>query len=200
MYTFTIPENKDHATEGRLSAYVCFDSKKYSDKVQAHKSIIDGLMKAAGKIDAKGPVAEFRKLAGKAQAFLCESRRTEGKSLVKPKSASFEENRAGLFVMLESKRVKWEAMMTAYDEGRLPSNASTARRARAGVSTRRTRTRRRAGNSCGSSISPSYANSQLSSESGLRRTVTVEGAVSSLDCVQVREYHGIRYVTEIDRR
>ena len=37
-------------------------------------------------------------------------------------------------------------------------------------------------------------------EADLGRTVTVEGAISSLDCVQVREYHGTRYVTEIDKR
>ena len=37
-------------------------------------------------------------------------------------------------------------------------------------------------------------------EAGPDRPVTAEEAVSALDCIRVREYKGVRYVTEADRR
>ncbi len=201
-YTFTIPEDEDHATEGKLTAYVCFDSKKYSDEVQAHKTMINDLMKAADKIDSKNPVAEFRKLAGKAvKHFDVEADGRKVKVTVRPKSASFEENRAGLFVMLTSEGVGWEAMMTAYDARRLTEQGFDRKKgeSRRFYTSDKDAMRGREFLRFLDLILICELSAELR-EADLGRTVTVEGAISSLDCVQVREYHGTRYVTEIDRR
>ena len=201
-YTFIIPEDEGHATEGRLTAYVCFDSKKYSDEVQAHKSMIDGLMKVAEKIDSKDPEAEFRRLAGKAiRHFDVETEGRKVKVSVKPKSASFEENRAGLFVMLTSEGVEWDAMMTAYDARRLTEQGFDRKKGesrRFGTSDKEAM-RGREFLRFLDLILVCELSAELR-EAKLERKVTVEGAISSLDCVQVREYRGTRYVTEIDRR
>ena len=37
-------------------------------------------------------------------------------------------------------------------------------------------------------------------EAGEASGLTVEGVISSLDCIQVREYHGASYISEIDKR
>lgn len=201
-YTFIIPEDEDHATEGKLTAYVCFDSKKYSDDVQAHKSMIDGLMKAAEKIDSKDPEAEFRRLAGKAvRHFDVEVEGRKVKVSVKPKSASFEENRAGLFVMLTSEGVEWDAMMTAYDARRLTEQGFDRKKgeSRRFCTSDKEAMRGREFLRFLDLILVCELSVELR-EAKLERKVTVEGAISSLDCVQVREYHGTRYVTEIDRR
>ena len=201
-YTFAIPEDENHATEGRLTAYVCFDSKKYSDEVQAHKSMIDGLMKAAEKIDSKDPEAEFRRLAGKAiRHFDVEAEGRKVKVSVKPKSASFEENRAGLFVMLTSEGVGWEAMMTAYDARRLTEQGFDRKKgeSRRFCTSDKEAMRGREFLRFLDLILVCELSAELR-EAKLERKITVEGAVSSLDCVQVREYRGTRYVTEIDRR
>lgn len=201
-YTFAIPEDENHATEGRLTAYVCFDSKKYSDEVQAHKSMIDGLMKAAEKIDSKDPEAEFRRLAGKViRHFDVEAEGRKVKVSVKPKSASFEENRAGLFVMLTSEGVGWEAMMTAYDARRLTEQGFDRKKgeSRRFCTSDKEAMRGREFLRFLDLILVCELSAELR-EAKLERKITVEGAVSSLDCVQVREYRGTRYVTEIDRR
>jgi len=201
-YTFIIPEDEGHATEGRLTAYVCFDSKKYSDEVQAHKSMIDGLMKAAEKIDSKDPEAEFRRLAGKAiRHFDVEAEGRKVKVSVKPKSASFEENRAGLFVMLTSEGVTWEAMMIAYDARRLTEQGFDRKKgeSRRFCTSDKEAMRGREFLRFLDLILVCELSAELR-EAKLERKVTVEGAISSLDCVQVREYRGTRYVTEIDRR
>ena len=201
-YTFAIPEDENHATEGRLTAYVCFDSKKYSDEVQAHKSMIDGLMKAAEKIDSKDPEAEFRRLAGKAiRHFDVEAEGRKVKVSVKPKSASFEENRAGLFVMLTSEGVGWEAMMTAYDARRLTEQGFDRKKgeSRRFCTSDKEAMRGREFLRFLDLILVCELSAELR-EAKLERKITVEGAVSSLDCVQVREYRGTRYVTEIDRK
>ena len=181
---------------------MCFDSKKYSDEVQAHKSMIDGLMKAAEKIDSKDPEAEFRRLAGKAiRHFDVEAEGRKVKVSVKPKSASFEENRAGLFVMLTSEGVTWVAMMTAYDARRLTEQGFDRKKGesrRFGTSDKEAM-RGREFLRFLDLILVCELSAELR-EAKLERKVTVEGAISSLDCVQVREYRGTRYVTEIDRR
>ena len=64
-YTFTLFGDENHSEKEKVTAYVCFDTKKYSDEVQNHKAMISSLKAAAEKIDAKDPVAEFRRKAAR---------------------------------------------------------------------------------------------------------------------------------------
>lgn len=123
-YSFTVSGDSGHASMGKLNAYVCFDSKKYSDEVQNHKIMLDDLKRKASEIDCKDPVGRFRKLAGKAIKHF--DVKADGKKVIvteKQKSISFAENRAGVFVMLSSEDLDWRAAMTAYDARRLTEQA-----------------------------------------------------------------------------
>lgn len=201
-YGFTVLGDEGHAEEGKLTAYVCFDSKKYSDEVQSHKKMVHDLMEFAKTIDAKDPVAEFRKEAGKAfRHFNVEADGRKVKVALKPKSASFEENRAGLFVMLVSEGIEWDAMMTAYDARRLVEQ---------GYDTQKTRNRRYLVSDKDTMEGREFLNFLVMTlrceiaaeirEAGETSNLTVEGVISSLDCIQVREYHGASYISEIDKR
>ena len=123
-YSFTVSGDAGHGEEGMVNAYVCFDSKKYSDEVQSHKLMLDGLKKKAAEIECKDPVARFKKIAGKAaKHFDIEA---DGRKVIvreKQNSISFAENRAGLFVMLSSQDLDWATVMTAYDARRLTEQA-----------------------------------------------------------------------------
>jgi len=111
---------KSHASEGKLTANVCFDSKKYSDEVQSHKKMVHDLMEFAKTINDKDPVAEFKKKACKAvKHFNVEVDGRKVKVTQRPKSASYEQNRAGLFAILTSENIEWNAMMAAYNARRL---------------------------------------------------------------------------------
>ena len=65
-YMFTTDEDDDHGSEGMFTAYVCYDSKKFSDEMQSHKKMINDLLNIAKGIDAKDPVKAFKSKAGKA--------------------------------------------------------------------------------------------------------------------------------------
>ncbi len=201
-YSFTLPGDEGHASEGKLRAYVCFDSKKYSDEVQSHKKMVYELMEFAESIDAKDPVAEFRKKAG--NAFRYFSVEPDGRKVEvtqRPKSASFEQNRAGLFVMLASEGIGWDVMMTAYDARRLTEQGYDRQKGK----NRRCRTfdkETMKGRffleflvmTLGCEIAAEIR------EAGAAGDLTVDGVIASLDCIQVREYHGARCISEIDKR
>ena len=123
-YSFTAPGDEEHGSEGLLNAYVCFDSKKFSDEVQNHKMMLDNIKRKAAEIECRDPVGRFRKIAGKAAKHF--DVRAEGNKVVvteKQNSLSFVENRAGVFVMLSSKDLDWRTVMTAYDARRLTEQA-----------------------------------------------------------------------------
>ena len=123
-YSFTVSGDAGHASMGKLNAYVCFDSKKYSDEVQNHKIMLDDLKRKASQIECKDPVGRFRKLAGKAIKHF--DVKADGKKVIvteKQNSISFAENRAGVFVMLSSEDLDWMTVMTAYDARRLTEQA-----------------------------------------------------------------------------
>ena len=123
-FSFTENGSEDHAKDGRLKAFVCFDSKKYSDEVQNHHLMLQSLTARAETIDSPDPVKVFRKMAGKAVKYFDVAADGRGVRLtVRNNSKSFLENRAGLFVMLTSPDVSWEAMMAAYDARRLVEQA-----------------------------------------------------------------------------
>ena len=201
-YGFTVPGDEGHAKEGKLTAYVCFDSKKYSDEVQSHKKMVHDLMEFAKTIDAKDPVAEFRKKAGKAvRHFNVEADGRKAIVTQRPKSASFEQNRAGLFVMLASEGIGWDAMMTAYDARRLVEQGYDRRKSkdrRFRTSDKETMKGREFLNFLDMTLRCEIA-AEIR-EAGETSNLTVEGVISSLDCIQVREYHGASYISEIDKR
>jgi len=123
-YSFSIPEWDGHGSHGKLKAFVIFDSEKYSDEVQSHLLMIDSLKEKASQIDAKDPVNEFRKIAGKAvNHFTVEQNGRNVTVTEKQNSLSFAENRAGMFVMLASPEISWDVMMSAYDARRLTEQA-----------------------------------------------------------------------------
>jgi len=123
-YSFTSAGDEHHSECGELNAYVCFDSKKYSDEVQSHLLMVRSLKEKAAKIDSPDPVRAFRIMAGKAVKHfdvIADGRRAVVTE--KQNSLTFVDNRAGLFVMLTSPGVSWETMMTAYDARRLTEQA-----------------------------------------------------------------------------
>ena len=123
-YSFTVSGDAGHGTEGKLNAYVCFDSKKYSDEVQNHKMMLDDLKRKASEIECRDPVERFRKLAGKAVRHF--DVKADGRKVIvteKQNSISFAENRAGVFVMISSEDLDWRTVMTAYDARRLTEQA-----------------------------------------------------------------------------
>lgn len=201
-YRFTSEGEEDHGKEGVVTAYVCFDSKKYSDEMQNHLSMVNSLLEATERIDAKDPVAAFRKKAGKAfRHFTAEADGRKVRVSVKKNSAAFEENRAGLFVMLASGGTDWETVMSAYDARRLTEQGFDRRKGES----RRFNTSDRDAMKGREFLRflDLVLKCEISAEireAGPDRPVTAEEAVSALDCIQVREYKGIRYVTEADRR
>ena len=123
-YSFTVSGDAGHGSVGMLNAYVCFDSKKFSDEVQNHKMMLNDLKRKAAEIDCKDPVAKFKKIAGKAIRHF-DVQANGRKVIVKEKqnSITFAENRAGVFVMLSSQDLDWTTVMTAYDARRLTEQA-----------------------------------------------------------------------------
>lgn len=123
-YSFTVSGDAGHGKSGMLNAYVCFDSKKFSDEVQSHKMMLDDLKRKAAEIECKDPVAKFKKMAGRAIRHF--DVQADGRKVVvreKQNSISFAENRAGVFVMLSSSDLDWPTVMTAYDARRLTEQA-----------------------------------------------------------------------------
>lgn len=123
-YDFTYVQDEGHASEGVMTAYVCYDSKKYSDEVQSRELLIDYLAEYAENMDEADPLNAFRKRAGRAIKYF--DIRQEGRKViltVKKNARSFSDNRAGMFVMLCSRDVSWELMMASYDARRLTEQA-----------------------------------------------------------------------------
>jgi hypothetical protein len=123
-YSFTVSGDAGHGGSDKLNAYVCFDSKKFSDELQNHKMMLDSLKRKAAEIDCSDPVGRFKKLAGKAVKHF--DVKADGRKVVvteKQNSITFAENRAGVFVMLSSKDLDWQTVMTAYDARRLTEQA-----------------------------------------------------------------------------
>jgi len=123
-YSFTVSGEAGHGSEGKVNAYVCFDSKKFSDEVQNHKMMLNDLKKKASEIDCKDPAAKFKKIAGKAIRHF--DVQADGRKVIvseKQNSITFAENRAGVFVMLSSEDLDWSTVMTAYDARRLTEQA-----------------------------------------------------------------------------
>ena len=137
-YDLTAAGDEDHGSSGLFTAYVCYDSKKYSDEVQDRELLIDSLQEFARNMDEANPVRAFKKRAGKAARFFDIAADGRKVSLVEKKNArAFSDNRAGMFVMLCSRDVSWELMMAAYDARRLTEQAfdtekSSDRRLRTG--------------------------------------------------------------------
>ncbi len=120
LYRLTQEGDPEHKTEGKLKAFVVFDSKKYSDEVQNYELMMMDLLKRAKNIDSPRPVEVFKAMAG--NAFRYFDVRADGRKVVverKKKSAAYKENRAGMFIMLASEGMEWGNMMTAYDSRRL---------------------------------------------------------------------------------
>ena len=123
-YDMTVSTDDGHASAGRMKAFVCYDSKKYSDEVQGRILTVDSLMEYARTMDEANPVKAFRKRAGKAARFF--DIQADGRKVLlteRKNARTFNDNRAGMFVMLCSENIGWDLMMAAYDARRLTEQA-----------------------------------------------------------------------------
>ena len=123
-YDMTVSSDDGHASAGRMKAFVCYDTKKYSDEVQSRILLVDSLMEYARTMDEADPVKAFKKRAGKAAKYF--DIRAEGRKVIlteKKNARAFNDNRAGMFVMLCSENIDWGLMMAAYDARRLTEQA-----------------------------------------------------------------------------
>jgi len=117
------PMNR-HGESLRMKAFVCYDSKKYSDEVQGRILLVDSLMEYARTMDEANPVKAFRKRAGKAAKYFDIQANGRKVTLTEKRNArTFNDNRAGMFVMLCSENIDWGLMMAAYDARRLTEQA-----------------------------------------------------------------------------
>ncbi len=104
----------------RIKAYVCFDTEKQSNEIQNLRLMIDSISRRLEAIDDPDPMGRFFEIAGKAvNYFEAEAVDRSLSFRVRNNAVSFSENKAGMFVMLSSKGVQWEAMMSGYDARRL---------------------------------------------------------------------------------
>ena len=68
-YEMTVADEEGHGLSGLLTAYICYDSKKYSDEVHDRELLIESLQEFARNMDDADPVKAFMKLAGKAAKY-----------------------------------------------------------------------------------------------------------------------------------
>ena len=164
--------------------------------------MINDLLKVANGIDVKDPVKVFRTKAGKAaKHFVFEADGRRLRISVKQNSESFETNRAGLFVMLSSKDLDWHTVMRAYDARRLTEQ----------VFDRKNGESKRFYTSDKATMKGRefllfldlMLRCEMSAEireAKLEKPMSVESAISMVDCVQAREYRSVRTIREIDRK
>ena len=200
-YDFTTDQDEGHGSAGAMTAYVCYDSKKYSDEVQSRELLIDSLMEYARNMDEANPVKAFKKRAGKAVKFFEITRDGRKVILTRKKNAqSFNDNRAGMFVMLCSQDVSWELMMAAYDARRLTEQA---------FDTEKERDRRlRTGDHItleGRYLIQFVAQILLAEiratlrEKDSDSKYTIEGILATLSTLNVLEYDGQRGLSEVTK-
>lgn len=204
-YSFSIKENEsddDFGPEGKLTAYVCYDSKKYSDEVQNHKRMINDLKKFASEIDSPNPDKVFKKKAGKAAKHF-EMTVNGRKITVKEKknSRSYLENRAGTFIMLTSEGIEWDTMMQMYDARGLTEQAYDKQKG----------TRKRFGTSDKDRMEGmeflrfldlilKCEISALLRECKDKHSLSVESVIAMSSCIQAKEFQGVYALNEIDKK
>ena len=114
---YGIVDGRDAPSDSEfVDVFVCFDTEKYSDETQSLRVMIDEISRKLDGIDAKNPIEEFKRIAGKAIRYF--EAEADGRHLryrVKNNAVSFSENRAGMFVMLATPGIGWESMMSIYD-------------------------------------------------------------------------------------
>jgi len=123
-YTYVLPEDPLCGGAEKVRAFVCYDSKKQSDEEQNLKLLLHDIEQTLEGKRSKDAERSLRKTAGRASKYFSASLE-DGKVHLERKgnAVSFGENREGMFVMLSSSDVSWEAMMAAYDARRLTEQA-----------------------------------------------------------------------------
>jgi hypothetical protein len=104
------------ACRTRVRAFVCYDSKKYSDETQRLRVWLDSVEKELCGKEFRRPEDKFFETAGKAARYF--DAEYEGRTIHlqrKNNALAFADNRAGTFVMLSSPGISWDVMMDAYD-------------------------------------------------------------------------------------
>ena len=186
----------------RVTAYVCYDSKKYSDEIQAHNRMINGLKEFASTIDSPNPVEVFKKRAGKAFKHFDVVRNDRKLNVTEKKnSKTFAENRAGLFVMLTSEDIDWNTMMTIYDARAYTEQAYDRKKGennRFRTSDKDTM-RGREFLRFIDLILRCEIGARIR-EAGAEFKYTVDSVLSVVNCIQAREYDGVRVLSEIGKK
>lgn len=201
-YSFVNIEGDGPEPEVRVVAYVCYDSKKYSDEVQTHTMMINDLMEFASTIDAADPISVFKKRAGKAYGrFDVVQNGRKVTVTEKKKSKSFSENRAGLFIMLASEGIDWETMMTVYDARTFTEQAFDRKKGE----DKRFRTSDK--NTMNGREFLRFIDMILRCEIGARireadadSKYTVDNVLSIVNCIQAREYDGVKVLSEVGKK
>ncbi len=201
-YSFVNIANGEPEPEVRVTAYICFDSKKYSDEVQNHNKMVKDLKEFASTIDAADPVAVFKKRAGKAfKHFKMVPNGRKLTVLERKNSKTFAENRAGLFVMLTSEGIDWDTMMTVYDARGYTEQAFDRVKGEDG------RLRTSDKNTMNGREFLKFIDLILRCEIGARireanaeSKYTVDSVLSMANCIQAREYEGVRVLSEIGKK
>lgn len=101
----------------KISAFVVYDPKKAADDIDRMVSAVERAeMELEGTV-RRNPEKEFSKLMPAVRRHLEWSVDDDGVMHLhrKQNSFTFEENRAGMFVMFASPGTSWEVMMTSYD-------------------------------------------------------------------------------------
>ena len=114
------PDTDPHRPDIEVKAFVCFDTKKRSDEIQSFRLMIDGIYERLKDVDDPDPMGRFRCIAGKAARYF--DAKPDGRKLefkTRKNALSFRENRAGTFIMLTSRDMSWDTMMSSYDARRL---------------------------------------------------------------------------------
>jgi len=129
-YSYLQPDDDRFvSSETKIRAFVCYDSKKYSDGEQRLKIWLDSIEKQLDGKTFRNPQKEFARVAGKAVKYFDVTYEDKTVRLKRRRNAvSFADNRAGMFVMLTSPDVTWEQMMSAYDARRLTEQAFDAQK------------------------------------------------------------------------
>ena len=111
----------------KVRAFVCYDSKKYSDEEQNLRIWLDRIEKELDGKEFRRPMDTFFETAGKAAKYFdAECCGNVLRLSRKQNAVSFADNRAGTFVMLASPGIPWEVMMSAYDARCLTEQAFDA--------------------------------------------------------------------------
>lgn len=124
-YVIRVPDNHKDSKEmnalfeksRKIKAFVVYDPKKAADDIDRMVSAVERAEKDLEGTVRRNPEKEFSKLMPAVRRHLEWSVDSDGAMHLhrKQNSFTFEENRAGMFIMFASENTSWDVMMASYD-------------------------------------------------------------------------------------